>query len=90
MIDRYKDHSLPEGGRRNPDGMNFRDPNFRYPTTVPLAKNTHGGEDVGVFAVGPHSYLFTGVFEQNFIPHGLMHAGCFGPENFKKPQHCNN
>lgn len=44
---------------------------------------THGGDDVGVFARGPFSHLFTGVFEQSFIPHAMKYAACLGPKYSK-------
>ncbi|KAM8710428.1 hypothetical protein ACLKA7_017101 [Drosophila subpalustris] len=49
-----------------------------FPATVPLESETHGGEDVGVFASGPWAHLFTGVYEQNTIPHLLAYAACVG------------
>ncbi|XP_061394794.1 membrane-bound alkaline phosphatase-like [Musca vetustissima] len=49
-----------------------------FPATVPLSTETHGGEDVGVFASGPWSHLFTGVYEQNTIPHMMAYAACIG------------
>lgn len=51
---------------------------FEFPATVPLSSETHGGDDVGVFAVGPHSHLFTGVIQQNLIPHMMAYASCLG------------
>lgn len=39
---------------------------------------THGGDDVGIFAMGPHSHLFSGVYEQNMIPHLCAFAACIG------------
>jgi alkaline phosphatase len=32
---------------------------------------THGGEDVGIFAWGPMSHLFHGVKEENYIAHAM-------------------
>ncbi|XP_045448087.1 membrane-bound alkaline phosphatase-like [Melitaea cinxia] len=59
------------------DDMN--DLNYTYPSLAPLARETHGGEDVAVFAKGPWSHLFTGNYEQNFIPHAIAYASCIGP-----------
>lgn len=42
--------------------------NYRYPSLVELEMETHGGDDVMVFARGPWAHLFTGNFEQNQIP----------------------
>ncbi|XP_025413941.1 membrane-bound alkaline phosphatase-like [Sipha flava] len=41
---------------------------FQYPSLVHLNAETHGGDDVMVFARGPWAHLFTGNFEQNEIP----------------------
>ncbi|MYA66690.1 MAG: alkaline phosphatase [Gammaproteobacteria bacterium] len=47
---------------------------FRSQTLVPLGSETHGGEDVAVYAVGPGSDLVRGVIEQNVIFHIMMEA----------------
>ena len=39
---------------------------------------THGGEDVAVYAQGPMSHLFHGVHEQNYIAHAIRYASCVG------------
>ncbi|XP_059170475.1 alkaline phosphatase, tissue-nonspecific isozyme-like [Physella acuta] len=55
-------------------------------SAVPMAKETHGGEDVGIFATGPQSFLYTGVHEQNYIPMVMAYASCVGPyAEGKKP-----
>lgn len=84
----YFMHSNETGGRVDPTDMNFNDPQFTYPSTVPLATQTHGGDDVGVYATGPWAHLFTGVYEQHFIPHALMYAACIGPREFQKADIC--
>ena len=35
-------------------------PKFRQPTTVAEDEETHAGEDVGVYAVGPYSHVSIG------------------------------
>lgn len=47
---------------------------------VPLDSETHGGDDVGVFALGPQQQLFTGVYEQNSIPYIMSYAACIDEE----------
>jgi alkaline phosphatase len=42
---------------------------FLQPALNPLGSETHGGEDVAVFAGGPGANLLTGVIEQNEIFH---------------------
>ena len=47
--------------------------------TVHLDSETHGGEDVPVYASGPMSHLFEGTFEQSYIAHAMAYSGCIGP-----------
>lgn len=46
---------------------------------VPLVSETHGGDDVAVFARGPHHTMFTGLYEQSHLPHLMGYAACLGP-----------
>ena len=48
--------------------------NFLQEATVPLSSETHGGEDVGVWARGPKAYLVRGSMEQNWIFHVMREA----------------
>ncbi|CAH2238161.1 jg22089 [Pararge aegeria aegeria] len=59
------------------DNMNSL--NYTFPSMVPIPRETHGGEDVAVFAKGPWAHLFTGNYEQSFIPHAIAYAACIGP-----------
>lgn len=43
------------------------DPDFIQEALIPLGSETHGGEDVAIFANGINSYLIHGVMEQNWI-----------------------
>lgn len=54
-------------------------PSFTYPRMVPLEDETHGGEDVMVFARGPWAHLFTGNYEQNVVPLTMGFAAGVGP-----------
>ncbi|XP_058890236.1 alkaline phosphatase, tissue-nonspecific isozyme [Acipenser ruthenus] len=47
-------------------------------SSVLLDKETHGGEDVAVFARGPMAHLFHGVQEQNYVAHAMAYAACVG------------
>jgi len=42
-------------------------PNFLQEATVPLTSETHGGEDVAIYAEGAGAYLVRGSMEQNWI-----------------------
>ncbi|XP_037952656.1 alkaline phosphatase 4-like [Teleopsis dalmanni] len=54
-------------------------PTYRHMATIPVKDESHGGEDVVVFANGPGSSLVRGVFEQNYLAYIMSYAGCFGP-----------
>ncbi|KAH8418202.1 hypothetical protein KR222_000597, partial [Zaprionus bogoriensis] len=54
-------------------------PEFQFQATVPLSSETHGGEDVGVFASGPHEHFFAGNYEQSTIPALMAYAANIGP-----------
>jgi alkaline phosphatase len=41
--------------------------NYAQESTYPLQSETHGGEDVGIFAKGPNAHLFRGSLEQSMI-----------------------
>lgn len=82
---------INENGRINPlDMKEFTSNTFRQPAAVPLDEETHGGDDVGVYAIGAHSHLFTGVYEQHYIAHAMMYATCLGPEGFLKAATCDS
>lgn len=49
-------------------------PDYLQEATVPLADETHGGEDVGIWARGPGSAAVRGNLEQNAIFHLLLQA----------------
>ena len=46
---------------------------------MPLGSETHGGEDVAVFARGPQAHLVHGVQEQSFVAHVMAFAACLEP-----------
>lgn len=54
----------------------MRDKDYVWPAMVPLTSAAHGGDDVGVFAIGPWAHLFSGAYEQNVIPHVIAYAAC--------------
>jgi len=56
---------------------------FQQPVNVPLRDETHGGEDVAVYAYGPMSHLFTGVNEQHYLAHAMAYASCVGDAAYK-------
>jgi alkaline phosphatase len=60
------------------------DLNFLQEAVVPLSSETHGGEDVGIWATGPYSHYVRGSMEQNWIFHVMAKA--FGFTKFTAPQ----
>ena len=59
---------------------------FKNPASVPRDKETHGGDDVGIFAIGPYAHLFHSVHEQSYIAHVMAYSACLGP--YKDNEHC--
>lgn len=79
----YFDH-FENGTRKNPDDMMKHDPRFTFPAVVPYEDETHGGEDVAVYANGPWSHLFVGNYEESYIFHAIMYASCMGDNKYEK------
>ncbi|EDW56744.1 GM15654 [Drosophila sechellia] len=48
------------------------------PSYIDKEIGVHSGEDVGIWASGPQSHLFTGVMQQSTIPHLVAYASCVG------------
>lgn len=67
-------------GERDDVSTHDRDAyNFRSYGLFPLSSESHGADDVGVYALGPHGHLFVGAYEQNAIPYMLAYASKIGP-----------
>jgi alkaline phosphatase len=49
-------------------------PGYLQEATVPLRSETHGGEEVAIYAQGPGAELFRGVLEQNVVYHVMADA----------------
>ncbi len=50
------------------------DPDYLQPSLIPMASETHSGEDVAIYARGPWAHLFQGTVEQNYIFHVMNYA----------------
>jgi alkaline phosphatase len=61
-------------GRPDLTAVNTSDPNYLQETGIPLANETHSGEDVAIFATGPNAYLIHGSMEENWIFYVMMDA----------------
>lgn len=64
--------------REDPREQDTARHDYLQQAAVPLSKETHGADDVALFATGPMAHLFGGVREQNFVAHAVMFALCLG------------
>ncbi|XP_060658076.1 membrane-bound alkaline phosphatase [Drosophila nasuta] len=69
---------LDENGQRVDLTEKIKDPSFLYPSYIKGAIGVHAGDDVGIFATGPQSHLFSGMMQQHTIPHLMAYAACIG------------
>lgn len=76
------------GQRKNLSLADFSNPDHRFMAGLPLIDETHGGDDVGVYASGPWSHLFVGNYEQNNIPVAMAYAAKIGPYNENPTRKC--
>ncbi|KAM4771079.1 intestinal-type alkaline phosphatase 1-like [Rhinophrynus dorsalis] len=70
---------LPDEVRQNITNVDIEGNNYRQQAAVPLASETHGGEDVAIMAKGPFGHLFHGIHEQSYIAHVMAYAACLEP-----------
>ncbi|XP_005988748.2 alkaline phosphatase, tissue-nonspecific isozyme [Latimeria chalumnae] len=77
-------YKVINGERENVSNIDIHYNNYLAQSAVPLRQETHGGEDVAVFAKGPMAHLLHGVHEQNYIPHVMAYAACIG----QNKEHC--
>jgi alkaline phosphatase len=71
----YGDKKGAITGRKDLTEVDTQASGFHQEALVPLESETHGGEDVGIYAQGPGAHLVTGVHEQSVIFHIMNHAG---------------
>lgn len=62
-------YSLPKPGRQDLTDIDTTAPGFHQESLVPKQSESHGGEDVPIYAAGPGAHLASGVHEQNVIFH---------------------
>lgn len=53
---------------------------YQQVSAVPLRLETHAGEDVALYAVGPMAHAVHGVLEQHAVSHFLDYAVCLGDD----------
>ena len=63
-----------DAGRKDLTSVDTTTPGYHQEAMIPLSSETHSGEDVGIFAMGPGSHLVTGTNEQSVIFHVMNHA----------------
>lgn len=66
------------GKRVDPSTMNWLADDYEFPAAVPYLEESHGADDVGIWASGPWAHLFTGNNEQSSIPHFMAYAAGIG------------
>ena len=66
--------SVAGSGRRDLNSVDTEAHHYVQEAAVPLRWETHGGEDVPLYADGPMAHLFHGVLEQNVIFHVMADA----------------
>src|SRR3546814_14072446 len=64
----------PAVGRPDLTDVETTDPDYLQEAILPVGAETHGGEDVGIWARGPGSAAFRGTLEQNVIYHVIVQA----------------
>ncbi len=69
-----KSSTAPKLGRPQLASVDTEAASYLQEATLPLASETHAGEDVPIYAGGPGAALFHGTREQNFIYHALASA----------------
>lgn len=67
-----------QGRRRNILMDHFYNRTYQVPSPVPLESETHGGDDVLIFAKGPYAHLYVGTHQQSYIPHVIGFSACLG------------
>ncbi|KAK7094250.1 alkaline phosphatase-like [Littorina saxatilis] len=59
--------------------IDVEDIGYRQQAAVPMASETHAGEDVAIYAQGPMAHLFHATHEQSYIAYVMAFASCVGP-----------
>ena len=58
---------------------------FQMMATFNTKSETHGGEDVSAYAIGPQAHLISGVHEQSYLATLMAYAGCLRPDDLSCP-----
>ncbi len=68
------DYEAAERGRPDLTGVDTQAPDFMQEALVPFSNESHGGDDVGIWARGPGSDAVRGSVEQNAVYHFMLQA----------------
>lgn len=81
----YFNHYVANGNQgappwKDPRDLDFENVDFLQPAMMPGpdSSESHGGEDVSVYATGPMAHLLNGVYEQSFIADVMAYSACVG------------
>lgn len=74
--------------RRDLTKVDTTKPDYLQQALIPLRSESHGGEDVPIYASGPWAQLFHRTVEQNYIYHVMRYASLERPktDSSKKPR----
>ena len=78
-----------DDGRPDLSGVDTTGPDYLQEATVPMGSETHGGDDVGIWAIGPGSHAIRGSVEQNAIYHFMLQSTPYLREAFCATGGCN-
>ena len=76
-------------GRPNLADVDTEHPDYMQESMIPLSNETHGGDDVGIWARGPGAEAVRGTIEQNVIFHIMLQAMPTLRERLCAAQLCN-
>jgi alkaline phosphatase len=68
-------YSKSVSGRQDLTAIDTETQGFHQEVLVPLEGETHGGEDVAIYGIGPGAHLVTGTNEQSIVFHVMNYAG---------------
>ncbi|BFZ23548.1 hypothetical protein BsWGS_26586 [Bradybaena similaris] len=68
----------PVFGREDLTHVDTGSAGFRQSGCIPVSIETHAGEDVSVYALGPMAHFFHATHEQNYLYHVMEYAACVG------------
>ena len=71
---------------KNIENETYMSNDFEQMTTFYLPYETHGGEDVSAYAIGPQAHLISGVHEQSYVAHMVAYAACLKEDTLSCPK----